>query len=189
LPVAGLLPETHATLISNVQKSGCIVDGHAENAVGTVRELFLEYAAWLTVDLCFQDFDAELATLPGKYAPPTGAILLAQVQGAVAGCVAMRRLEPSVGEMKRLWVRQSFRHCGIGKLLIEAIVERARAAGYERLRLDTLPQMKTAVVLYRALNFYEVPAYYNNPVPGAIFLEKVLAQPSRTADDAKGQAN
>ena len=158
-------------------QSHCIVDGHAENSIATVRELFLEYAAWLTVDLCFQDFEAELATLPGKYAPPTGAILLAQVDGMVAGCVAMRRLEASVGEMKRLWVRQSFRSCGIGKLLIEAITERARAAGYARLRLDTLPQMRAAQVLYRALNFYEVPPYYNNPVPGAIFLEKVLAQP------------
>ena len=151
-----------------------IVDGHAADAVGTVRELFLEYAAWVTVDLCFQDFEAELATLPGKYAPPAGAILLARVDGVVAGCVAMRRLEASVGEMKRLWV-----------LLIEAITARARAAGYARLRLDTLPQMKNAVVLYRALNFYEVPPYYNNPVPGAIFLEKVLAQPGRTAGEAK----
>jgi putative acetyltransferase len=174
---------------NEVPRGPCIVDGHAEDSVATVRELFLEYAAWLTVDLCFQDFDAELATLPGKYAPPTGAILLAQVQGAVAGCVAMRCLEPAVGEMKRLWVRQSFRNCGIGKLLIEAIVGRARAAGYARLRLDTLPQMKTAVVLYRALNFYEVPAYYNNPVPGAIFLEKVLTQPDRTAEEAKGQGS
>lgn len=167
----------------------CIVDGHAADAVGTVRELFLEYAAWLTVDLCFQDFEAELATLPGKYAPPTGAILLAQVGGTVAGCVAMRRLEASVGEMKRLWVRQSFRSCGIGKLLIDAVIKRARAAGYARLRLDTLPQMKTALVLYRALNFYEVPAYYNNPVPGAIFLEKVLTHPGPTAEEAKGQGS
>src|SRR5450755_3150867 len=118
---------------NEVPRGPCIVDGHAEDSVVIVRELFLEYAAWLTVDLCFQDFDAELATLPGKYAPPTGAILLAQVQGAVAGCVAMRCLEPAVGEMKRLWVRQSFRNCGIGKLLIEAIVGRARAAGYARL--------------------------------------------------------
>jgi GNAT superfamily N-acetyltransferase len=167
----------------------CIVDGHAADAVGTVRELFLEYAAWVTVDLCFQDFEAELAALPGKYAPPTGAILLAQVHGVVAGCVAMRRLEASVGEMKRLWVRQSFRNCGMGKLLIEAIVERARAAGYARLRLDTLPQMNTALVLYRALDFYEVPAYYDNPVPGAIFLEKVLVQPGRTAKQTKEHGN
>src|ERR1700733_9856108 len=165
---------------------GDIVDGHAEDCVGTVRELFLEYAAWLTVDLCFQDFEAELATLPGKYAPPTGAILLAQVHGAVAGCVALRRLAASVGEMKRLWVRQSFRNCGIGKLLIDAIIVRARAAGYARLRLDTLPQMKTALVLYRALGFYEVPAYYNNPVPGAIFLEKVLVQSGSEAQVGQG---
>jgi putative acetyltransferase len=169
---------------NEVSQGQCIVDGHAETSIATVRELFLEYAAWLTVDLCFQDFEAELAALPGKYAPPAGAILLAQVDGAVAGCVAMRRLEPSVGEMKRLWVRQSFRSCGIGKLLIEAITERARAAGYARLRLDTLPQMRTAQVLYRALNFYEVPPYYDNPVPGAIFLEKVLAQPGRAAQEA-----
>jgi putative acetyltransferase len=166
----------------------CIVDAHTADAVGTVRELFLEYAAWVTVDLCFQDFEAELATLPGKYAPPTGAILLAQVHGTVAGCVAMRRLEASVGEMKRLWVRQSFRNCGIGKLLIEAIVARARAAGYARLRLDTLPQMNTALVLYRALDFYEVPAYYDNPVPGAIFLEKVL-QPGGNVNEAKEHGN
>lgn len=173
---------------NQVPQGHCIVDGHAEDSVGTVRELFLEYAAWLTVDLCFQDFEAELAALPGKYAPPTGAILLAQVDGAVAGCVAMRRLEASVAEMKRLWVRQSFRSGGIGKRLIEAIIERARAAGYARLRLDTLPQMKTALVLYRALNFYEVPAYYNNPVPGAIFLEKVLAQPAGPPAEAKVRA-
>jgi putative acetyltransferase len=175
-------------VISNEQQSSCIVDGHAEDSVGTVRELFLEYAAWLTVDLCFQDFEAELATLPGKYAPPKGAILLARVHGAVAGCVAMRPLDASVGEMKRLWVRQSFRNCGIGKLLIKAIVERARAAGYARLCLDTLPQMKTALVLYRALNFYQVPAYYNNPVPGAIFLEKMLV-PGRKAEESREQGN
>jgi GNAT superfamily N-acetyltransferase len=108
--------------------SSCIVDGHAKEAVGTVRELFLEYAAWLTVDLCFQDIEAELAALPGKCAPPTGAILLAQVGSTVAGCVAMRRLEAAVGEMKPLWVRQSFRNCGIGKMLIEAIIERALIA-------------------------------------------------------------
>jgi len=163
-----------------------VVDGHAEDSIGVVRELFLEYAGWLDVDLCFQDFEVELATLPGKYAPPAGAILLAQVHGAVAGCVAMRRLDLTVCEMKRLWVRKAFRHCGLGKLLIEAIVERAREAGYVRLRLDTLPQMKTAHGLYREMNFYEVPAYYNNPVPGAIFLEKELA-PRVEVNEARGQ--
>jgi ribosomal protein S18 acetylase RimI-like enzyme len=171
---------------NEVPQGHSIVDGHAEDCVGTVRELFLEYAAWLTVDLCFQDFEAELAALPGKYAPPTGAILLAHVHGVVAGCVAMRRLAASVGEMKRLWVRPSFRNCGIGKLLIDALIERARAAGYARLRLDTLPQMNTALLLYRALGFYEVPAYYNNPVRGAIFLEKVLVQSGREAQEGQG---
>jgi putative acetyltransferase len=171
---------------NNAPQSHCVVDGHAEESIGVVRQLFLEYAGWLEVDLCFQDFEVELATLPGKYAPPAGAILLAQVQGAVAGCVAMRRLNASVCEMKRLWVRKAFRNCGLGKFLIEAIIERARAAGYAHLRLDTLPQMKTAQGLYWEMNFYEVPAYYNNPVPGAIFLEKALA-PLETANEASGQ--
>jgi putative acetyltransferase len=152
-----------------------IVDGHCEESIPAVRELFLEYSAWLGVNLCFQDFEAELATLPGKYAPPAGAILLAHLDGALAGCVALRPLAPSICEMKRLWVRESFRDRGFGKLLVEAILDRARATGYARLRLDTLPQMKAALALYRELGFYEVPAYYNNPLPSAIYLEKELA--------------
>jgi ribosomal protein S18 acetylase RimI-like enzyme len=151
-----------------------IVDGHQEESMPAVRELFREYASWLGVDLWFQDFAAEVATLPGKYAPPAGAILLLYVDGALAGCVAMRLLAPSIGEMKRLWVRQSFRDRGFGKILVEAILERARTAGYTLLRLDTLAYMKAALRLYRALGFHEVPAYYYNPLPGTVYMEKLL---------------
>ena len=152
-----------------------IADGHHEASIPVVRELFREYSAWLGVDLCFQDFEAELATLPGKYAPPAGAILVVHVDGAPAGVVALRALAPSICEMKRLWVREPFRDRGLGKVLAKAILDRARAAGYARLRLDTLPQMKSALALYRTLGFYEVPAYYDNPLLGTIYLEKDLA--------------
>jgi putative acetyltransferase len=161
----------------NVKKEGVrhrVVDGHDEASVPVVRELFREYAAWLGVDLWFQEFEAEVATLPGKYAPPAGAILLLYADGALAGCVAMRLLAPTICEMKRLWVRQSFRDRGFGKILVKAIIERARAAGYARLCLDTLPEMKAALRLYHALGFHEVPAYYYNPLPGTVYLEKVL---------------
>jgi putative acetyltransferase len=152
-----------------------IVDGHAEDSIPAVRELFREYSAWLGVNLCFQDFEAELATLPGKYAPPTGAILLAHVNGALAGCVALRCLAPPVCETKRLWIREPCRGTGLGRRLVSEILARAHAAGYARICLDTLPQMKAAHALYRELGFYEVPAYYKNPLPGAIYLEKDLA--------------
>ena len=126
------------------------------------------------MDLCFQDFESELATLPGKYSPPGGAILVAYSDNTLAGCVAMRALSPSICEMKRLWVREPFLGVGLGRALVRSILERARAAGYQRLRLDTLPQMEAARGLYRSFEFYPIQAYYENPVPGTIYLERRL---------------
>ncbi len=138
-----------------------------------VRALFVEYAAALGIDLCFQDFETELATLPGKYAPPGGIILLGELHGAVFGVVALRPLDANAAEMKRLFVRHEARGSGLGRLLAIAVIERAKQAGYRSIRLDTLPQMLAAQDLYRSLGFRETDAYYRNP-HGAIYLELAL---------------
>ena len=151
-----------------------ILDAHDEASADTVRRLFRTYQQWLGQDLCFQGFEKELATLPGKYAPPQGAILIAWVNDEAAGCVGMRPLEPGICEMKRLWVADSFRSLGLGRRLADEIIERARTSGYERMRLDTLGHMKAARALYKARDFYEIPAYYGNPVADVIYLEKRL---------------
>jgi putative acetyltransferase len=148
-----------------------IVPGHAPADIGNVRRLFEEYAASLDVDLCFQGFDAELASLPGDYAPPAGRLLLAIQGNTVAGCVALRRLEREICEMKRLYVRPAFHGLGIGRMLVARVIEEARDAGYRRMRLDTLPTMIRARALYRRVGFHEIPPYRSNPVEGVTFLE------------------
>jgi ribosomal protein S18 acetylase RimI-like enzyme len=138
------------------------------------RTLFLEYEAGLGVDLCFQGFDAELAGLPGVYAAPAGRLLLALDGSQIAGCVAMHPLGDEVCEMKRLYVRPAARGGGVGRALAGAVIEAARDRGYKRMRLDTLPQMVEAQPLYKLLGFREIEPYYENPVPGARFLELAL---------------
>jgi ribosomal protein S18 acetylase RimI-like enzyme len=150
-------------------------DGHEESRLPIVRELFREYAVSLQVDLAFQDFEREVATLPGRYAPPRGCILLAYVDDAPAGCIAMRPLDEERCEMKRLWVRAGYRGLGLGEQLSRALIERARALRYTAMRLDTLASMGAAQRLYRALGFREIPAYYPNPLPGTVYMERALA--------------
>jgi ribosomal protein S18 acetylase RimI-like enzyme len=141
----------------------------------TVRELFREYAASLAVDLAFQGFEAEIANLPGKYQAPRGRILVAWRESRVVGCVALRPLEADACEMKRLYVRPEARGLQLGRRLVERICEEARAAGYARICLDTLPTMDSAHALYRSLGFVEVEPYAFNPIAGTKFLALELA--------------
>ena len=133
----------------------------------------MEYASSLGFSLCFQSFEQELAGLPGDYAPPQGRLLLARYGQDSAGCVALHPLEPGICEMKRLFVRPQFRGYGLGKALLNTVLAEARAIGYRRLRLDTVePVMQDAVRMYRAYGFREIAPYRENPIPGALYMEK-----------------
>lgn len=142
------------------------------------REIFQEYGLSLGFDLCFQNFEAELQTLPGDYAAPRGTLLLARVDGNVAGCCAMRPLDTvdyaNACEMKRLFIRPAYRGLGLGRRLAEAIMDSARMTGYDCILLDTLDNMEAARALYVELGFEEVPPYYHNPIAGAHYLKAAL---------------
>ncbi len=158
-----------------------LIPADSSEHMAAVRELFGEYATSLNVDLCFQNFEVELAGLPGDYAPPGGALLLALVDSAPAGCVAMRPLPESdhvnACEMKRLYVRRAFRRLGLGRLLTQQLMDLATQAGHSCMLLDTLDDMEAARGLYTSLGFGEVPPYYFNPIAGAHYLKVALDAP------------
>jgi ribosomal protein S18 acetylase RimI-like enzyme len=151
-----------------------IFEAETPDAIKSARELFEQYAASLGFDLSFQDFVAELQNLPGDYAPPHGCILLAKRDERIVGCVALRKLEDAICEMKRLYVIPEARRQGIGRNLAEAVILRAQALGYKRMRLDTLASMESANQLYSSLGFRPMPAYRYNPLEGAQFYELPL---------------
>jgi len=152
-----------------------IIQAESSADLQHIRELFAEYVEWLGINLCFQNYEKELAELPGDYAPPTGRLLIAYEDQEVAGCIALRNLGDGVCEMKRLYVRPAFRGERLGWKLVELVLEEARTIGYERIRLDTLPgKMDRAIAMYRTLGFKDIDPYYHNPVTGAAFMELVL---------------
>lgn len=168
---AKLPPATEPTLVE-------VLTPATPELLEATRAIFREYAASLGIDLCFQNFDAELASLPGEYAPPQGALLLALVDGEIAGCGAMRPLpgadDANACEMKRLYVRPAYRKFGLGRLLAQALLDRGLQAGYSVMLLDTLDDMEAARGLYSSLGFEEIAPYYFNPIPGAHYLRATL---------------
>lgn len=153
-----------------------IAEAVSESDLAGARELFQEYADSLGFDLGFQDFERELSDFPGEYAPPRGRLILARLGAAAVGCVALRRLDADCCEMKRLYVRPIARGSGAGRALARAAIEAAQTAGYARMRLDTVPQMKEARQLYRSLGFREIEPYRFNSIPGTAFMEIMLGE-------------
>jgi putative acetyltransferase len=161
--------------VSPVLKALVFAQAESPAQLAQARELFLEYAQSLGFSLCFQNFDQELASLPGGYAPPDGRLLLAECDGNVVGCVALHKLEPGICEMKRLYLRPTMRGKGLGQILANRIIAEARQIGYGRMRLDTVePVMKDAVAMYRKLGFKEIAPYCPNPMSGVIYMELQL---------------
>lgn len=152
-----------------------LIQAESPELVATARDLFREYADVISTDLEYQGFAAELAALPVSYVPPQGALLIAHIDGGVAGCVGLRPLDSRTGEMKRLYVRSAYRSLGLGRHLVEAVIHAACQAGYSELRLDTLPSMVSAQALYHRLGFIEIPPYNNSHLPGTRFYALKLA--------------
>jgi ribosomal protein S18 acetylase RimI-like enzyme len=160
---------------SSAVKGFSLVQARTPAQLAQARELFLEYAQSLGFSLCFQNFDKELAALPGDYAPPAGRLLLAEYEDQLAGCVALHPLEPGICEMKRLYLRPNFRGKSLGRALADRIITEARQIGYQRMRLDTVePVMKDAVAMYRKIGFREIAPYCTNPITGALYMELSL---------------
>jgi len=158
-----------------VVKAFAFAQAESPAQIAQARELFLEYAQSLGFSLCFQNFDRELANLPGDYAPPQGRLLLAEYEGKLVGCVALHPLDPTICEMKRLYLRPQFRGKGLGRVLADRIIAEARHIGYHRMRLDTVgPVMKDAVAMYRKLGFQEIAPYCPNPMAGVVYMELQL---------------
>jgi putative acetyltransferase len=152
-----------------------LVDAVTPEHFAVAGTLFREYAATLGVNLCFQDFAAELQCLPAMYGPPSGLLLLVMRESAAVGCGAVRRLTEDVCEMKRLYLRNSERGSGAGRQVAQRLIDQARALGYRAVRLDTLETMTAARSLYRSMGFREIAAYYDNPLPNTIYMELALA--------------
>lgn len=153
-----------------------IIQVETPEQIEETRKIFREYESWLDLDLCFQGFEAELASLPGKYSAPDGCLFLAILDGKVAGCVALRKLEDGVCEMKRLFVREEFQGQKIGISLIEKIIDTAKRIGYQKLRLDTYPpKMQKAVGLYESYGFRQIEPYYHNPFGETLFMELFIS--------------
>ncbi|HVO37972.1 MAG TPA: helix-turn-helix domain-containing GNAT family N-acetyltransferase [Spirochaetia bacterium] len=187
--IRGLSDREQAALVAHLEAARRLLEMQAsrrpviERAEGladirAARTLMKEYVRFLGVDLSFQGFEEELAALPGKYVPPSGALFLARAPardghsvGVPAGCVALRKLAPGICEMKRLFIRPRFRGLGLGRALAERVIDEGRALGYRVMRLDTLDRLKSAVGLYRSLGFRRIPPYYENPMPGVMFWE------------------
>lgn len=156
-----------------------IIQASSEIEIESMRELFLEYASWLGFDLCFQDFDEELAGLPGKYSPEKGGRLYLLIDdGKSAACIALRKIEEGICEMKRLYVKPEYRGRKYGNLLAKKIIDDAKELGYKKMRLDTIgSKMTSAMEIYKSLGFYEIEAYYYNPQPGVNYMELDLTSP------------
>jgi putative acetyltransferase len=155
-----------------------ITQATTSNDIEQARELFKEYEAALGISLCFQNFETELANLPGDYEPPQGRLLLAREFDQLLGCIALRPVGPTTCEMKRLFVRPEYRERRLGRVLVEAIIEEARKIGYTHMRLDTIRgKMDRAIALYRSMGFVEIPPYYSTPVDTTTFMELDLLTP------------
>lgn len=164
-----------SSLESSEVKGVSLFQAKSPAQIAQARELFLEYAKSLGFSLCFQNFDQELANLPGDYTPPSGRLLLAEYEHQLAGCVALHKLTDGICEMKRLYLRPHFRGKGLGRVLADRIIAEGRQCGYTRMRLDTVePGMKDAVAMYRRLGFQEIAPYCANPIPGALYMELAL---------------